>query len=147
MIPPMIYLNIGDMYRDQPVVLTTVGISIPDDASWETLNEDNSSEWSYLANYIKSNNNAVYGQLPRTIDINVSMNLLEKEQPIVGGANFGHAPRKNIFKLNDWNVNIPNGKQPDRLNKSLVVNVGDYNDQIGELKAKAVSNPILNVLF
>jgi hypothetical protein len=41
MIPPMVMLNIGDMYREQPVVITQVGISIPEDASWETLNEDN----------------------------------------------------------------------------------------------------------
>ena len=122
MIPPMIYLNIGDMYRDQPVILTSIGISIPDDASWETLNENNSEAWSYLSDYLKAPG-MKYGQLPRTIDINVSMNLLEKEQPIVGGANFGHAPRTNIFKKNDWNTNIPNGETPTDLNKSLVVDV------------------------
>ena len=119
MIPPMIYLNVGDMYRDQPVVITNVATSIPDDASWETLNEDNSDEWSYLADYIKAPN-MKYGQLPRTIDINVTMNLLEKEQPIAGGANFGHAPRNNIFKTGDYNDKV--GKLT-KMNKSLVVDV------------------------
>lgn len=124
MIPPMVYLNVGDMYRDQPVVLTSVGISIPDDASWETLNKNNSDEWSYLADYIKADKNMKYGQVPRTIDINVSMNLLEKEQPVAGGANFGHAPRNSIFNSKEVNFTDSGDKKSlSEFNKSLVVDV------------------------
>lgn len=122
MIPPMVMLNVGDMYRDQPVVITQVGTSIPEDASWETLNEDNSDVWSYLSDYIKAPG-MKYGQLPRSVDITMTMNLLEKEQPIAGGANFGHAPRNNIFKSNDWNTNTPDNSKITDFNKSLVVDV------------------------
>ena len=126
MIPPMMTLTVGDMYKDQPIIITSIGISVPDDASWETLNEENSPDgWSYLANYIKSPN-VLYGQLPRTVEINLYMNLLEKEQPIMGGANFGNAPRSNIFNGTsdgkNWNINVPNGKAPNKLNQSFIVN-------------------------
>jgi hypothetical protein len=133
MIPPMVMLNIGDMYREQPVVITQVGISIPEDASWETLNEDNvvadkktgNKLWSYLANYISATSvNTLYGQFPRSVDISLTMNLLEKEQPVVGGANFGHAPRTSIFAPDDdyqWNTNTPDKSNITEMNKSLVV--------------------------
>jgi hypothetical protein len=131
MIPPMVMLNVGDVYRDQPVIITQVGIAIPEDASWETLNEDNTSEsdvdgnkiWNYLAKNIQSNKGMNFGQLPRTVDISLTMNLLEKEQPIAGGANFGHAPRNSIFKTNDWNINTPDNSKITDFNKNLVVDV------------------------
>jgi len=95
-IPPMIKFTIGDLYVDQPGVITSIGFSIPDDASWETLNEmyakNENNHWTYLNNVIKwTGSKNKYAQLPRTVDISVSMNLLEKEKPIVGGSQFGSA--------------------------------------------------------
>jgi hypothetical protein len=95
-IPPLIKFTIGDMYFEQPAVITSIAFSVPEDASWETLNENYSKEndWKYLNNVIQLNNTKnKYGQLPRTIDLSVSMNLLEKEKPIVGGAQFGSSYR------------------------------------------------------
>jgi hypothetical protein len=93
-IPPMVKFTIGDLYADQPGLITSIGFSIPDDAAWETLDETyaNANDWTYLNNVIKwvgSKNK--YAQLPRTVDFSVSMNLLEKEKPIVGGSQFGSA--------------------------------------------------------
>lgn len=93
-VPPMFMLTIGDLYKFQPIVITSITVNIPEDASWETLNQDNSKEWSYLNSFIKSplvGKN--YGQLPRECEIQVVCNLLEKERAIVGGSNFGHEPR------------------------------------------------------
>lgn len=93
-VPPMIKFTIGDLYVDQPGLITSIGFSIPDDAAWETLNEKyaDKNEWTYLNNVIKwPGSTDKYAQLPRTIDFSVSMNLLEKEKPIVGGAYFGSA--------------------------------------------------------
>ena len=39
-VPPMIRFRIGDLYDDQPAILRNVAISIPDDATWETLRDD-----------------------------------------------------------------------------------------------------------
>jgi hypothetical protein len=97
-VPPMFMLTIGDLYKFQPVVITSLNVNIPDDATWETLNEDNSSGWSYLNGIISSPNlKKNYGQLPREVEIAVTCNLLEKERATVGGSHFGHQPR-----VDDW---------------------------------------------
>ena len=103
MVPPMFMLTIGDLYKFQPIILTSIQVMIPDDAVWETLNEDNSPNgWSYLNGLITARDlDKNYGQLPREIQISITCDLLEKERAIVGGSNFGHEPR-----IDDWeNVN------------------------------------------
>lgn len=119
-VPPMFMLTIGDMYRDQPVLMQAVTITIPDDAAWETANIDNgSSEWSYLSKMIKATG-VLTGQLPREVELGFSFYLLEKERAIVGGANFGHAPRNEQW--DDWNTDtIPNGGEPNDMHKKFVV--------------------------
>ena len=93
-VPPMFMMTMGDLYKFQPIVVTSINVNIPDDASWETLNEENAPRgWSYL-NGIISAQNVKYAQLPREAEIAVTCNLLEKERAIVGGSHFGHAPRK-----------------------------------------------------
>jgi hypothetical protein len=99
MIPPMVLITIGDMYKNQPIVMTGITVNVPENATWETLSEENSSEWTYLNGIIQSKNkNILYGQYPMEADISITCNLLEKEKAITGGANFGHAPR-----VVDWN--------------------------------------------
>ncbi len=121
MVPPMVMLTIGDLYKDQPVLIQTITMTVPDDAIWETQNEFNISEWEYLVNYIKAPG-VIYGQLPRTIDISLGLILLEKERAIVGGANFGHAPRNEEWT--EWNMNtVPNGSSPNNFHKSLVIDI------------------------
>lgn len=97
-VPPMFMITIGDLYKFQPVVITSLNVNIPDDAAWETLNEDNSNSWNYLNGLITSPTlGKNYGQLPREVEIAVTCNLLEKERAIVGGSHFGHQPR-----VDDW---------------------------------------------
>lgn len=124
MVPPMVILTVGDMYKDQPILIQTITTTIPDDASWETLNANNSTQWDYLARFINAPG-ILYGQLPREIDISINAFLLEKERAIVGGANFGHAPRNDDWS--DWNKNTePNGRYPDLMNKQLIVGNGKF---------------------
>jgi hypothetical protein len=136
LIPPMVMLTIGDFYRDQPVLIQSINTSIPEDATWETLNEDNSGNegWSYLAKYIKTDPTMNYGQLPREVDIDVTLILLEKERALVGGANFGHAPRNSDGSFNSQTV--PNNKFPNTMNRSLVV----HNDWRNNSKNDVSSN-------
>jgi hypothetical protein len=121
MVPPMVMVTMGDLYKEQPILFQTIEIAIPEDTSWETSNEFNSAQWEYLASYITSPK-TLYGQLPRQVTISIAAIILEKERAIVGGANFGSAPRTEDWST--WNTNtIPNGGQPNNLNKSLVVDV------------------------
>lgn len=122
MVPPMVMLTLGDMYKDQPILIQSVALTVPEGATWETLNESNSpSGWEYLASLLKAPR-VLYGQLPKQVDIALGMILLEKERAVVGGANIGSAPRTEDWSA--WNTNtVPSGTEPNKFHKSLVVDV------------------------
>lgn len=122
MVPPMFMLTLGDIYREQPILMQAVTVTIPDDAAWETVNIDNSgADWSYLSAMIKATG-VLSGQLPREIELGFTIYLLEKERAVVGGANFGHAPRNEDWS--DWNTEtVPTGGEPNDMHQKLVVDV------------------------
>ena len=123
MVPPMFMLTLGDLYKDQPILIQSVTLTVPDDAAWETYNEENvgAGNWGYMANLISAPK-AKFGQVPREIELGFTTILLEKERAVVGGANFGHAPRTEEFM--EWNTDtVPNGKDPNDWHKNYVVNV------------------------
>ncbi len=121
-VPPMVMVTIGDMYKNQPIVLASVGLSVPDTALWETLNPENSGEWSYLVNYIKAPEvKKLYGQLPKTVDISINAYVLEQERAIVGAAHFGKAPHDEWYFKNSYRRTAPDEAEPTALHKSLVV--------------------------
>jgi hypothetical protein len=86
--PPMIEFRIGDLYVDQPAVLSSVGVTIPDDAHWEMLRAD-----EYQYNYggrdkiIKTA--AKSRQLPNIIDVSVQLRMLEKSRSLTSNYHFG----------------------------------------------------------
>ena len=91
-IPPLVKFTIGDIYKNQPGVIKSISISIPDNCVWETLSEDyaKSKDWSYLNGVIElKDSKGIYAQFPRECELNIQMDLLEKETPVVGGSNFG----------------------------------------------------------
>jgi len=120
MVPPMFMLTAGDFYRDQPILIQSLTITVPEDAAWETFNEDKlgTDTWSYMAGLIRAPG-VTTGQVPREVDLGFTVILLEKERAVVGGANFGHAPRTEDFS--SYNTDIPNGKWPNKFNQNLVV--------------------------
>ena len=96
MIPPLVKFTIGDIYKNQPGVIKSVGMNIPDNCVWETLSEDyaQKNNWNYLNGVIQlTNSKGTYAQFPRECELNLQMDLLEKERPIVGGNNFGDYAR------------------------------------------------------
>ncbi len=121
MVPPMVMLTLGDYYKDQPILLQSIGTTIPDDAAWETQNESNSNSnrWEYLANNMTADPSINYGQVPREIEIAISFILLEKERAVVGGANFGNAPRTDMIRFDT----DKGGIAPNRWHSNLVVGV------------------------
>jgi len=93
-IPPMTTLTLGDMYVSQPFIIKSIGISIPDDAAWETISEINPSDvdWKYLNEKITfkgSGKDGMYAQFPRECKLSVSGDLLEKDAPSIGKLNWG----------------------------------------------------------
>jgi hypothetical protein len=92
-VPPMTTITIGDLYKEQPFVLKTVTITIPEDALWETVAENNDSlDWSYLNDklvYKGSKNKGLFAQFPRECEISIGGEMLERIQPRTGKPNFG----------------------------------------------------------
>jgi hypothetical protein len=88
--PPMIEFRIGDLYVDQPAILRSAGVTVPDDAHWETLRADN-----YTYNYGASDEkvitraNAKSRQLPTIIDVSIQLSVIEKEQSQTKNYHFG----------------------------------------------------------
>lgn len=131
-VPPMVMLNIGDMYKNQPVVLSAIGLTVPDSATWETLNEYNSEEWAYLVDYIKSPD-SLYAQLPKTVEISVTAYLLEKERAIAGAAHFGHAPHGEEYKETPYRKTAPDYAEPSDFHKALVVHQKEKGEYQGDI--------------
>ena len=110
MVPPMVQLTLGDFYKNHFVVIKSCNVTIPDDASWETIPEksaypkdnwywgpDRSITWSDDTNIInprgdKSDSQNRFAQFPRTAEINVQMSILEKDRPKTGRGIWGDAP-------------------------------------------------------
>lgn len=89
--PPMIDFRIGDLYVDQPGVIRSISVSIPDDASWETLRADT---YKYI-NGIQGQHNVIEKdniksrQLPNMVDVTMQISLLEKDVSIINGQHYG----------------------------------------------------------
>lgn len=88
--PPMVTLRLGDLFYDQPCVISSVGVNIPDDTNWETLR---SQDYSYVASPTKTINiNGVKSrQLPMKVDVSVQLKLMEKRQALGSDAHYGNA--------------------------------------------------------
>ena len=121
MVPPMVQLTLGDFYKNHFVVIKSCNITIPDDASWETIPEGSSYpnyNWSWGPNRSviwqedntllsprgdKANSQGRFAQFPRTAEINVQMSILEKDRPKTGRAIWGDSPVKTNLQYIDLN--------------------------------------------
>lgn len=89
--PPMITFRIGDLYVDQPAVLSSVSITIPEDTNWESLRSDDYFYYASATNKIKYQKSGVKSrQLPLKVDVSVSLKLLEKKQSLGSDYHFGY---------------------------------------------------------
>ncbi len=129
-IPPLVKFTIGDIYKNQPGVIKNVGVNIPDNCVWETLTEEyaQKNDWVYLNGVIQlTNSKGKYAQFPRECELNLQMELLEKERPIVGGNNFGNAWRvldNNGDYINGIDINQQSGlpvSTPDSFSDKIMV--------------------------
>ena len=117
MVPPMVQLTLGDFYKNHFVVITSCNVTIPDDTSWETIPEEadkNGQSWYYGPNKAvqwqnsdtiidprgnKARSKGRVAQFPRTAEISVQMNVLEKDRPYTGKAIWGDAPVSIVNQL------------------------------------------------
>lgn len=96
-IPPFVRFNLGDIYRNQPVLITSVAVEIPAEASWELVNNEKANgqterdKYEFAAGDIKRSNVKV-AKYPTTCDLKVSMTVLEKFTPETKENHFGNHP-------------------------------------------------------
>ena len=86
--PPMTTFRLGDMYVDQPCIISSVGVNISDDANWETLRAD---KYNYHASSTKeiSFDDTKARQLPLQVEVSVTLKILEKALSLGSNAHFG----------------------------------------------------------
>jgi hypothetical protein len=86
--PPMIEFRIGDLYVDQPGILRSVGVTVPDDAQWETLRDDKYT-YTYGKEKTITQEKASSRQLPNMVDVAVQLSIIEREQSKTSNYHFG----------------------------------------------------------
>jgi hypothetical protein len=95
--PPMVTLRLGDLFYDQPCVISSVGINIPDDTNWESLRKDDYYYDSSPTNRIKIDGTKSR-QLPMKVDVQVQLKMLEKRQALGSDGHYGNSDGK------DWKL-------------------------------------------
>jgi hypothetical protein len=92
-VPPIVKMTIGDFYKNQPIVIDSIQITIPDDAQWETVSEFSFSgmpDWTHTLGRISTSGDGLeVAQFPRVCELQVQCKLLEKERPQSGHNNWG----------------------------------------------------------
>ena len=88
--PPMITLRLGDLFYDQPCVMQSVSVTIPEDTNWESLRAE---DYSYIASPTKTIiiDGVKSRQLPMKVDVSVQLKLMEKRQALGSDAHYGNA--------------------------------------------------------
>lgn len=151
MVSPMVQLTLGDFYKNHNVVINSCNVTIPEDAGWETIPEEaqkDGKNWYYgpngaiswdSANTLlnssidqrKANSTGRVAQFPRTADIQIEMNVLEKDLPRTGRAIWGDAPVKSV-SLEQFaaDVEARTGQKLDiqRMRNDGITRVDSYDD-------------------
>lgn len=114
-IPPFVKFRLGDLYVNQPVVIKDVGMTIPENASWELMTNDhtrNKNNYDYLSGSIVKPN-VRSAQYPTSAKLSISMTLLEKRAPRTQARHYGDSTSEN-------SPNTPDESLP----------TGDFNHQL-----------------
>lgn len=127
MIPPMVQLTLGDFYKNHFVVIKSCNITIPDDASWETLPESYTENWNWGPNkaFEWKDSKGNFAQFPRSADISVNMSVLEKDRPKAGRTLWGDAF---VQRVDVASSNLANNVKQNMLNDGIT-SFDSYEDE------------------
>ena len=102
--PPMVTLRLGDLFNDQPCVISSIGINVPDDANWESLRTNEYSYDSSPLKNIKYDSNVKSRQLPMRVDVSVALKLMEKRQALGSDGHYGKSSYDSSGKETRWSL-------------------------------------------
>lgn len=134
-VPPMLQLTLGDFFKNHFVVMNQCTISIPEDTTWEILPEGmsrNNQNWFWgpnVANISLYSSKEKYAQFPMSADIQINMDVLEKDRPQAGRGMWGDFPISND-KIPTRNFNFSDNLIEDEKLLEQVIDIRDnpYND-------------------
>ena len=91
MTAPLMKLTIGDMYSQMPCYMTALTMTIPDNALWETNTGGLVDLPGGVIGAKGTNSDAIQDlhQLPREVDINMTVTVIGHEKPVKGSHSFG----------------------------------------------------------
>ena len=111
MVPPLVNLRMGDMYYNVPIILQSINMTIPDDATWETL-PNGSGLYEFIGGQIQIDP-VRWGQYPTRVEISLTAYVLEKEKyPRMGSTIFGPNEEDSVgndltgFSLREYNTQV-----------------------------------------
>ena len=127
-IPPLVTFTIGDLYKEQPIILENVSIVIPEDSIWETLPEKSNDDWSYLGGKIVWKDSiGKFAQFPLECEISIGGQLLERETPMTGKNNFADVADfesdSSVFS-NNMGFDNRNKALPESEQVKRIMNIG-----------------------
>jgi len=100
--PPMVLFRLGDMFVDQPCVISSIGLNVSDEANWESFRSDNYKYISSPTNTIEIPDTKTR-QLPLHVDLQVNLKILEKALSLGKNAHYGKTSYDSAGKeTNRW---------------------------------------------
>tara|TARA_Y100001933_G_scaffold92130_1_gene92999 strand:- start:1625 stop:3640 length:2016 start_codon:yes stop_codon:yes gene_type:complete len=91
--PPLVKFNLGDIYRNQPAIITSVAVNLPNEGQWELTNNSHTGKhqkYDYLNETIKREKEGLRtAKYPTQCELSVSMTFLEKRLPETTNRHFG----------------------------------------------------------
>jgi hypothetical protein len=109
-LPPFVKMTVGNLYTSQPILLNSIGLTIPDEASWEIDQGQ---------------------QFPMMVDISVTTTFLEQEEPRINSSHFDIPNNLNI-KINIGDVITDNSEALALNDLPNQPNLGDQLESSGD---------------
>lgn len=168
-VPPFVRFNLGDIYRNQPVLVTSVSAEIPSEVSWELVNNEKNNGAIKRDNYEYANGDIKRKQVkvaryPTSCILKVSMTVLEKFTPETKQNHFGNSPlhigstseggssfNENLAKYDSTSSEpAPSTEEQNSRNRSLAEQAEEQLQRTAQERSNSLSpssrrNTLLNV--
>ena len=121
-VPPFVKFNLGDMYMNQPAIITQIGMEIPNEGNWELVDNGRvntkKNKYEYL-NGTYAKDGVKSARYPTAVKLNVSMTFLEKRIPQTMNRHFGDDTVERTMGMGA-SVNDTDEKEKGSFNHQLV---------------------------
>ena len=104
-VPPFVKFRVGDLFKNQPAIIRSVEVSIPEEAAWEITRVNTNEAYQYLGNVLEQID-AILGQLPTMIEISVNLTILQREKPRVNMNHYTNVKGEVIVRKDSFSAEL-----------------------------------------